>query len=208
MQLRINWKLLRPFRHLASEWEEAFLRNLEDREENQEQAPTQKQVDKFNEVASKLYQRYHDREMCKGSSNFGVSLRRLYNHLSDGKDLTDKQRCLVYRQLVDEGKAPELMAISIHQRFTPLCELKFPPYFPPLQLGCVYDDFIADKSTDWLDMAPADWNEYLNFSIAFDKYKEYASAYPSMEENFIEWLDNNGESRFIIWRIQNYKKDL
>lgn len=206
MQLRINWRLLRPFRHLASEGEEGFLTSLEDREENEEQVPTQKQVDKFNEVASKLYQRYHDREMCKRSSTFGATLRQFYNHLSGGKDLTDKQRCLLYRQLLDEGKAPELMAITIHQRFMPLCDIKFSQYFPPLELWEVYNDFMTDKSTDWLDVAHADWNRYLNLSTAFDKYKEYASAYSSMEETFIEWLDNNGESRFTIWRIQNYKK--
>lgn len=97
----------------------------------------------------------------------------------------------------------------IHSSFGEIFLLKLlptdslPPYVPPPRRSQLYEDWMTDRSTEWLDYAPTDWRIHLNTVVAWGHYKEYCSFFPC-DESFDEWLKNDGLNRQMIQRINQW----
>ncbi|MBW4635481.1 MAG: hypothetical protein KME30_27400 [Iphinoe sp. HA4291-MV1] len=114
METDLNWRAVVPTRHLASEWEENFLTSLEAQQESGKQL-TQKQIDKFYDVARRLEQRWQDRELCKRCSNFDEVVQQFYWHLTKGGDLTERERSLLAQKFHEHPpRNPMLDLIQNH----------------------------------------------------------------------------------------------
>ena len=79
-----------------------------------------------------------------------------------------------------------------------------PNYVPPTPLQHLYEDWITDRSTKWLEVAPTDWNIHMNTYVVFERYKDYCSFFPC-DESFDEWLKNDGISRSMILQLTQWK---